>query len=235
MQSPIENCCIYASFYGIPKKQLMPKVSLRVYVQEIHNSMLSPQEEGGLKYSRYADNNIIISDSTLRHILPPQLKNMNFWYKVIFGCKCCMYSKSMHSSSLSWRDRYPKNSNIKVVTRKTEGLVKYPINYLRHIKILSWHMVSIYSTHHLIWIWQQCVNIYHQNMHYHIWNMFCIAVHNVHVLKLQVHNQIIRIPVLVHQYIFMCINKLQYAMWMSDTLSMKIKCVNFVRLTLIQF
>ena len=35
--------------------------------------MVSPPGEGGLKESIYAENNIIISDSTLRNILPPQL------------------------------------------------------------------------------------------------------------------------------------------------------------------
>ena len=33
-------------------------------------------QEGGLKEARDEDNNIIISDSTLLNILPPQLKNM---------------------------------------------------------------------------------------------------------------------------------------------------------------
>ena len=39
--------------------------------------MVIPIEEGGLKDKRDAEDKIIISDSTLRNILPPQLKNMN--------------------------------------------------------------------------------------------------------------------------------------------------------------
>ena len=39
--------------------------------------MVSPPEEGGIKETRYADNNIIISDSTLRNIISPQLNNMS--------------------------------------------------------------------------------------------------------------------------------------------------------------
>ena len=38
--------------------------------------MVSPPEEGGRKETIYAENNIIIINSTLRKILPPQLKNM---------------------------------------------------------------------------------------------------------------------------------------------------------------
>ena len=54
----------------------MAKLLLQVYVGEIYNIMLIPEEECGLKEARYADNKIIISDSTLYHILTPQLKNM---------------------------------------------------------------------------------------------------------------------------------------------------------------
>ena len=38
--------------------------------------MVIPTEEGGLKESIDAEDNIIISYSTLCNILPPQLKNM---------------------------------------------------------------------------------------------------------------------------------------------------------------
>ena len=38
--------------------------------------MVSPIEEGGLKEAREKDDNIIISDTNLRNILPPQVKKM---------------------------------------------------------------------------------------------------------------------------------------------------------------
>ena len=65
--------------------------------------MVSPPEEGGLKQAMHAYNNIIISDSTLYYILPPQLKNMTSQYKVMCGCECCISAKRMHPSLLSWR------------------------------------------------------------------------------------------------------------------------------------
>ena len=49
---------------------------LKVSVREIHNRILSPQEKGVIKEERYVDNNIIIIDSTLQSILPPQLKKI---------------------------------------------------------------------------------------------------------------------------------------------------------------
>ena len=55
-------------------KKLTPKLLLQVSVQELHNNMVSPTKEGGPKEARYKENNIIISDSTLLNIIPPQLK-----------------------------------------------------------------------------------------------------------------------------------------------------------------
>ena len=66
--------------------QLIPKLLLQVSIQELHNSMVSPSEEVLLKEEIYSDNNIIISDSTLRSIIPPQLNKMSTQHKVVCGC-----------------------------------------------------------------------------------------------------------------------------------------------------
>ena len=49
---------------------------LQVSVREVHNSMVSPPEGDVPKEASYQYNNIIISDSTLRNILPLQLKKL---------------------------------------------------------------------------------------------------------------------------------------------------------------
>ena len=49
-----------------------------------------------------AENNIIISDHTIREIMPPQLKNIYAHHKVMCGCDCFVYEKLIHSYLLSW-------------------------------------------------------------------------------------------------------------------------------------
>ena len=71
--------------------------------------MVSPPEEGGLKEAIDSYINIIIGDSTLCKILPPQLNNMNSPNKVMCICECFVSSKSMHSYLLTWRDRRLKH------------------------------------------------------------------------------------------------------------------------------
>ena len=88
--------------------QLVPKLLLQVSVREIHNSLVSDPNYGGLKDARDEDSKIIISKYTLRSLLPPQLKQMSARYKIMCGCECCISAKSIHSSLLSWCDRYLK-------------------------------------------------------------------------------------------------------------------------------
>ena len=61
--------------------QLFPKFLLQVSLRELNNSLVSDPNDGGLKNSRDEDGNIIISDSTLRLLLPPKLKQIYAHYK----------------------------------------------------------------------------------------------------------------------------------------------------------
>ena len=54
--------------------QLVPKLLLQVSIRELHNSLVSDSNDGGLKDTRDEDDNIIISDSTLCSLLTPQIK-----------------------------------------------------------------------------------------------------------------------------------------------------------------
>ena len=108
IQLPIFNDCLKVVLYDQSEPQLVPKLLLQVSVRELHNSLVSDPNYGGLKYARDEDGKIILSDSTSRSLLPSQLKHMSARYKVMCDSECCIYAKSIHSSLLSWRDRYLK-------------------------------------------------------------------------------------------------------------------------------
>ena len=88
------------------------------------NFIQSYTRYGGLKETRDEYDNNIISDSPLFSILPPQLKKMSSRYKVLCGCKYCIFSKSMHSLLLSWHDWYLKRSRTSAKILKKEDLGK---------------------------------------------------------------------------------------------------------------
>ena len=88
---------------------MVPKLLLQVSVRKLHNNLVGDPNYGGLNEARDENNYIIISDSTLRTLLPPQLKQISEQYRVVCGCECCIYYKSIHASLISWRYRYLKN------------------------------------------------------------------------------------------------------------------------------
>ena len=57
---------------GHTEPQLAPNILLQVSVRELHNNFVSNTDDCGLKEARYEDDNFIISDFTLRSLLPPQ-------------------------------------------------------------------------------------------------------------------------------------------------------------------
>ena len=74
VRSPISNDFLKVVLDDQIEPQLIPKLLLQVSVRELHNSLVSDPNDGGIKDARDEDGKIIISDSTLRSLLPPQLK-----------------------------------------------------------------------------------------------------------------------------------------------------------------
>ena len=100
-QSPISRYCLEVMLDYQTEPQLVPKLLLKVFVIELHNSLVIDPNDGGIKDARYQENIIIISDSALRSLLPPQSKQMSARCKVMCGCEFFIYAKSIHSSLLS--------------------------------------------------------------------------------------------------------------------------------------
>ena len=88
VQSPISNDFLKVMFDDKTEPHLVPKLLLQVSVRELHNSLVSDTNDGGLKDARDEDDDIIISYSALRSLFPPQLKQISAQYKVVCGCEC---------------------------------------------------------------------------------------------------------------------------------------------------
>ena len=76
--------------------QLVPKLLPQVSVRELHNSLVSDPNDGGIKDDRDGDDNVIISHYILRSLLLPQLKKMSERYKVMCGCECFISDNNIH-------------------------------------------------------------------------------------------------------------------------------------------
>ena len=121
--------------YDQTEPTLVLKLLLQVSVRELHNSLVNDRNDGGLKYSRDEDGKIIISGSTLRSLLPPQLKKCphltRLFVVVNVSFQLKVYIHHCYPGVIGiW-----KNSNIKAKILKAEGLVRKHITYIQHIKI----------------------------------------------------------------------------------------------------
>ena len=162
VKAPIVNDCLKVKMDGHTETQLVPKLLLQVSVRELHNNIVGDADNGRPKESRDEDDNIIISDSTLRSLLPPQFKkcrqdtrswvvaNVAYLSKVYIHHYC--HGKIINS----------KNSRISAKILKTEGLGENQIAYMKLIKIKSCHMGVIFTPKHMTWQGQQCVHTHSQ-------------------------------------------------------------------------
>ena len=76
VESPIFSDSMKVNIDGHTEPQLATKLLLQVSIRELHKILFSDRVDGGLKEARDTENNIIISYSTLRSILLPQLKKI---------------------------------------------------------------------------------------------------------------------------------------------------------------
>ena len=76
VQSPIVNDSLTMKMDGRTEPQLVTKTLFQLSDRELHNNLVSPKIYVGIIKAGNEDDNIIISDSTLRSLLPTQFKNV---------------------------------------------------------------------------------------------------------------------------------------------------------------
>ena len=155
---------------------------LQVSIRELHNSLVSDPNDGGLKDARDEDDNIIIRDSTFPSLFPPQLKQMSARYKVVGGYEYCIYDKIIHPSLLSWRDRYLKKLKYKSQNSQNRryGEKAHHI-YITYKNTVMPHERHIYAKAPDMSN-EKCAHILILIMKFHTGNVYCGDVLNVLLL-----------------------------------------------------
>ena len=75
-------------------KWRVPKLLLECSMQQLHNELIASPYDGVLLGSRHADtNDMIISDTMLHSLAPPQLCLMTYHHKMMYDCAICNNSK----------------------------------------------------------------------------------------------------------------------------------------------
>ena len=95
-QSPISRDTLLIVDAYTKVKRRVPKILLECYMRQLHNELITSPDVGGLLGARHAEkNDVIISDTMLWSLAPPQLRPMKDNHKMMYGCAILNTSKYM--------------------------------------------------------------------------------------------------------------------------------------------
>ena len=104
LQSPITHDTLLIVDADTKVKRRVPKLVLECSMRQLHNELIASPDDGGLVGYRHAiKNDLIISDTMLGSLAPPQLRPMTDNHKMMCGCAICNTSKYMQESLNAWR------------------------------------------------------------------------------------------------------------------------------------
>ena len=123
-QSPITRDTLLITDADTKVKLRVPKLLLECSMRQFHNELIASPDDGGLLGARHAEtNDVIISDTMLCSLAPPQLRPMTDNHKMMCGCAICNTSKYMQESLNAWRRKQLKTMKDK--TENSRGRGKY--------------------------------------------------------------------------------------------------------------
>ena len=116
-QSPITRDTLLIADADTKVKRRVPKNLLECSMRQLHNELIASSDDGGLVGARHAITNyVIISDTMLCSLAPPQLSPMIDNHKMMCGCAICNTSKYMQESLNAWRRK-----QLKIMKDKAEN------------------------------------------------------------------------------------------------------------------
>ena len=108
-QSPITTDTLLIADADTKVKRRVPKLLLGCSMWQLHNELIASPYDGGLTGARHAETyDVIISDTMLRSLAPPQLYPMTDNHKMMCGCAICKTSKYVQESLYAWRRKQLK-------------------------------------------------------------------------------------------------------------------------------
>ena len=95
-QSPTTRDTLLIADADTKVKRTVPKLLLECSMRQLHNELIASPYYRGLLGSRHTEtNDVIISDTMLCSLVPPQLRPMTDNQKIMCGCVICNTSKYM--------------------------------------------------------------------------------------------------------------------------------------------
>ena len=124
IESPLANDTVQVPDKMDPTKKIRTnRLLLQISIRELHNEMIEQLPE-----ATDAEGNVLISDTKLRQIMPPEVKRMSNRYKVMCGCIDCLsiqyyqsdynrFKNSLMKKMVDDRDNAPLRSDERSLAR----------------------------------------------------------------------------------------------------------------------
>ena len=121
---------------GIILKERVGKLLLEISVRDLYHDLLKPPPVGLSDVYCSSTNNIIISETYLRNILPPQLRPITFAQKQLCGCEVCTIMRMVHTSLIRFRkDCCRKHDSISSTTTRSRRSNEH--SFQRYVSYLN--------------------------------------------------------------------------------------------------
>ena len=115
-KSPISRDTLRITDAESGVKHRVPKLLLECSMRQFHNELIVSPDDGGLLGSRHSDtNDVLIMDTMLRYLAPPQRIPMTYHHKIMFGCAIFSTSNYFQESLNVWRRKKLKIMKDKAV------------------------------------------------------------------------------------------------------------------------
>ena len=116
-QSPITRDTLLIADADTKVKRRVPKLLLECSILQLHNQLIASPEDGCLVGARHTiTNDVVIINTILRSLAPPQLRPMTDNHKMMCGCAICNTSKYIQESLNAWRRK-----QLKIMKEKAEN------------------------------------------------------------------------------------------------------------------
>ena len=124
---------IKVSLDGCSEKVVLPKYFLQIPISELHSDLFKSKEEGSLAESRDENGKVIISDSSLRQLLPRNVYPMSNQRRDLCGCETCVSADMLQCSLNLWRIKHLKRlESLKMSRTRYRSSQKYIERYDRY-------------------------------------------------------------------------------------------------------
>ena len=87
LESPIASDTLLINDTESGVKRRVPKTLLECSMRQLQNELIASPDDDSLLGARHADTNgVIISDTMLHSLAPPQIRRMVYHHKMMCGC-----------------------------------------------------------------------------------------------------------------------------------------------------